>query len=202
MKATLATIFFTTISIFSIAQTELETEVKAWQEKQNAEFRNPDESPLTAEERERFHGHIFYPIKPEYHVVAKFIKNENPEPFEMKTTGERRPIYSKYGTVEFELNGKKYELAIYQSHQLRTTTLYKNYLFLPFTDLTNGFETYGGGRYLDLTIPDGDTIVIDFNKAYSPSCAFSHNYSCPVPPEENRMKLRIEAGMMNLVIAK
>ena len=75
---------------------------------------------------------------------------------------------------------------------------YKNYLFLPYTDLTNGFESYGGGRYIDLTIPDCNEIIIDFNKSYAPSCAYNHSYSCPVPPKENHLNVRIEAGVKNL----
>lgn len=142
----------------------------------------------------------FFPIDEEHYIVGRFLKNENPTPFKMKTSTDRKPTYSKYGTVEFELHGKTYRLGIYQSYDLQKTEEHKDYLFLPFTDLTNGFETYGGGRYLDLSIPSGNTIVIDFNKAYNPTCAYSHGYSCPVPPKENRLNVRIEAGMKMLII--
>lgn len=59
-------------------------------------------------------------------------------------------------------------------------------------------ETYGGGRYIDLNIPAGKTIIIDFNKAYSPSCAYNYNYSCPIPPKENDLDIAITAGVKNL----
>ena len=72
---------------------------------------------------------------------------------------------------------------------------YEDYLFLPYTDLTSGDGSYGGGKYLDLKTPEGNTIIIDFNKAYNPYCAYSHRYSCPVPPEENDLLVRIEAGV-------
>jgi uncharacterized protein len=75
---------------------------------------------------------------------------------------------------------------------------YKDYLFLPFTDLTNGVQTYQGGRYLDLRIPQGDEIVIDFNQSYNPYCAYSGRYSCPVVPSENHLDMEVLAGVKSL----
>ena len=73
---------------------------------------------------------------------------------------------------------------------------YKDYLFLPFTDLTNGTVTYGGGRYIGLRIPkSGNKIIIDFNQAYNPFCAYSGNYSCPIVPEENNLDVQVKAGV-------
>ncbi|WP_192347263.1 DUF1684 domain-containing protein [Algoriphagus sp. Y33] len=72
----------------------------------------------------------------------------------------------------------------------------KPVLFLPFTDQTNGGETYGGGRYMGLTIPTGDTIELDFNKAYNPYCAYASGYACPIPPKENDLEVPIRAGVM------
>jgi uncharacterized protein (DUF1684 family) len=87
-------------------------------------------------------------------------------------------------------------LNVYQSHTLREKEGYKDYLFLPFTDLTNGNETYGSGRYIDLRIPERETIIIDFNKAYNPYCAYNYGYACPIPPKENKLKVEIRAGVM------
>ena len=77
---------------------------------------------------------------------------------------------------------------------LRKKKEYKDYLFIPFRDGTSRMETYGGGRYLDLRIPKGKTILVDFNLAYNPYCAYSHRYSCPIPPEINTLNVRILAG--------
>lgn len=170
-------------------------EIMRFQKELNDEFKNSEKSPLTAKEKKKFTGHSFYPINENYRVVAKFVRADNALPFQMQTTTDRLPTYEKYGEAIFELDGKTITLSIYQSHDLRKTEKYKNHLFLPFTDLTNGHETYGGGRYLDLTIPTGDTIVIDFNKAYNPSCAYNAKYSCPVPPKGNALKLPIPAGL-------
>ena len=87
------------------------------------------------------------------------------------------------------------KLSIYQSTNHENNEGHEDYLFLPYTDLTSGDGSYGGGKYLDLKIPDGNTIIIDFNKTYNPYCAYSHRYSCPVPPEENDILVRIEAGV-------
>ena len=72
----------------------------------------------------------------------------------------------------------------------------EDYLFLPFIDDTNGEESYGGGRYIDLRIPEGDTIVIDFNKSYNPYCAYNDKYSCPIVPRINYLALEVRAGVM------
>lgn len=173
-------------------------EIEMFQKNLNEEFLNPEESPLSKKEMKKFTTHNYFQINESFRIVAKFVKVENPESFQMKTTTARLPTYDKYGEAIFEIEGKEYKLNIYQSHSLRETEKYKEYLFLPFTDLTNGDETYGGGRYIDLNIVSSDTIIIDFNKAYTPSCAYNHNYSCPIPPKENDLLLRIEAGVKNL----
>lgn len=183
---------------FAFSQSANEQEIKKFQEELNAEFKNPEESPLTKKEQRKFKGHNYYPIDTNYRVVATFTKLEKTETLQLKTTTSRLPTYDKYGIINFVLNGKQYQLAVYQSHRLREMDKYKNYLFLPFTDLTNGFDTYGGGRYLDLSIPEGNELIIDFNKAYSPSCAYNHTYSCPIPPVENNLEVKIEAGVKNL----
>ena len=113
----------------------------------------------------------------------------------MPTTTERLPEYVKYGEAHFTLNGKKLQLSLFQSTNHDEEEGYEDYLFLPYTDLSSGDGSYGGGKFIDIRIPDGDFIIIDFNKAYNPYCAYSHRFSCPIPPEENDLKVRIEAGV-------
>ena len=190
----------TLISIghFGFSQNSYQSEIEKFQTELNEEFKNPEESPLSKKERKKFEGHNFFPINEKYQVSAEFVKADNPGTFQMKTTTNRLTTYDRYGYAKFTLNGIEYKLTIYQSHRLRETEEYKDYLFLPFTDLTNGEETYGGGRYIDLSIPGGNQIIIDFNKAYSPSCAYNYSYSCPIPPAENNLEIRVEAGVKNL----
>ncbi|MEB2774857.1 DUF1684 domain-containing protein [Algoriphagus sp. D3-2-R+10] len=179
------------------AQDAYKATILAFQHELNEEYKNPEESPLSNKERKTFKGHNFFPIDEKYHVIAKFEKLPPQSPFQMRTTANSIKDYDVYGVATFSLNGKEYQLNIYQSHQLRTQEKYKDYLFLPFTDESNGVETYGGGRYMDLRIPSGDTIELDFNKAYNPYCAYATGYACPIPPRENDMPLAIKAGVMS-----
>lgn len=170
-------------------------EIATWQAELNAHYADSAQSPLKEADRMEFESLDFFPIDSTYRVVAKFKRAKKAKPFKMKTTTKRRPVYETYGTATFRLNGKKVVLPIYQNHRLRSLPMYKDHLFLPFTDLTNGGESYGGGRFLDLSIPEGNTIVIDFNKAYNPYCLYNEKYSCPVPPSENHVDLEIKAGV-------
>lgn len=174
-----------------------EKEIKKFQKELNKEYKSPKESPLDEEQRASFTKLPFFPINANYRVEAKFIRVKKKKTLRMKTSANQMQTYDKYAEVVFQLEGKRYRLNVYQSHTLRRTKEYKDYLFLPFTDLTSGNETYGGGRYIDLKIPKGNTIIIDFNKAYHPYCAYSDRYSCPIPPRENRLEVRIEAGVRN-----
>ena len=163
----------------------------------NAEFADPKKSPLTAEDLKSFKGLPFYPFSEVFRVEARFIRSDSVVSVAFATTTARMPLYDVYGYLEFDLGGLKHRLTVYQSQDLRNKPEYQDYLFLPFTDQTNGDETYGGGRYLDLRIFEGNTVWLDFNKAYSPYCAFNSRYSCPLVPASNHLALPIRAGMKN-----
>lgn len=195
MKSILSTILILA-NLISFSQNSYIENIKAFQKELNTQYVDTAESPLNKEDLTDFRGLEFYPINKKYKVEAIFKRTKNTIPFKMKTTTDRAPIYEKYGEVSFEIDGKKIKLNIYQSHRLRNTKKYKDYLSLPFTDLSSGKTSYGGGRYVDLTIPKGNTIIIDFNKAYNPYCAYNHKYSCVVPPAENHIELEIKAGVM------
>ena len=139
----------------------------------------------------------FYPVNPAYKVVANFTPSTSANWLRFKTSGTIEKVFRVFGTASFKLNGKLHQLTIYQSQELMTNPTYKNYLFLPFTDATSGVETYAGGRYLDLTTNDvqNKKIVLDFNKAYNPYCAYvSGVYNCPIPPKENALPVAVKAG--------
>ena len=88
------------------------------------------------------------------------------------------------------------QLTAYRNIDLSRLEGYRNYLFVPFTDLTNGESTYGGGRYLDLEGPLGNAVELDFNRAYNPYCAYGGAYSCPIPPIENHLGVAVRAGVL------
>ena len=169
--------------------------VEKFQNELNAEYADAKTSPLLPEDLKTFHSLEYYPANEKFFVVAKFIRTENEQPFEMKTSTDRRPVYVKYGEAHFSIESQVFQLNLYRNIELSKKEQYKDYLFLPFSDLTCGNESYIGGRYIDMKIPKGDTIVIDFNTAYNPYCAYSYKYSCPKVPLENDLKIAIRAGV-------
>lgn len=197
MKNLLSAIFLLVATISFGQKNAVRDSVLAFQKKINSEYANPKESPLKPNDLEKFKSLDFYPINEKFVVVAKFVKTPNEKPFQMPTSTDRKPMYVKFGEAHFSIDGKPYKLNIYQSQDLKKIEKYKNSLFLPFTDLTSGVESYGGGRYIDLEIPAGNEIMIDFNRAYNPYCAYNHKYSCPIPPQENDLDLEIKAGVKN-----
>jgi len=195
MKTAILIITVTSFFCVKTYSQEYRESIIKFQNDLNQEYKDPKESPLTKKDRKHFESLNFFSIDEKYKVEAKFERVENAVPFQMKTTTDRLPTYEVYGIATFMFDGKEYSLNIYQSHRLREMEEYKNHLFLPFTDATNEDETYGGGRYIDLEIPDSDSIVIDFNKAYNPYCAYNHIYSCPIPPGENDLPFPVKAGV-------
>ncbi|UII24432.1 DUF1684 domain-containing protein [Fulvivirga maritima] len=193
-------IFLSLISHFNLFAQENKPEdiiagIHKFQEELNEEYANKDSSPLEKKDRRHFEGLEFFDIDTSFYIKAQFIRTPNQKPFKMATSTDRSPIYEKYGEAHFMIDTLNVVLEIYQSHDLRKTKEYKDHLFLPFTDKTNGEETYGGGRYISLKIPEGDTIIIDFNKAYNPYCAYSSRYSCPLVPRVNRVSTKVTAGV-------
>ena len=171
--------------------------VLAFQQELNEEFSNPSESPLTEAERRGFQSLPYYPTRYGYYVDAQLVRDSTSQPFAMQTSTDRRPLYRKYGELRFVLLGQPMRLSVYQSVDALKRPGLEDYLFVPFTDLTNGHGSYGGGRYIDLRIPPKGvtTMQLDFNRAYNPSCAYNRGYSCPVPPAENRLAVTIPVGV-------
>jgi len=202
MRIILSFIFLTCF-IMNITQAQLADEfnrsgyimgIKKERKDKDKEMVTDDHSPLTPEDKATFEKLKYYRPKVKFRKEATFERFDQAMHFLMKTTTDRLPEYSVYGAVTFYHNGKKYTLNVYQNIELVKKPGYENYLFIPFNDKTNGLETYGGGRFLDITETGKDTVVIDFNKAYNPYCAYNHKYSCPIPPESNNLKIKVKAG--------
>jgi len=186
------------LPLATMAQTNMDSLLsisRQVQEELNQEYIDPETTILDSVDFKSFKGLEFYPLISKYIVKAKFVRTPNQEPFKMPTTTSRLPVYEKYAEVYFVIDSQQLKLNVYQSHDLLKKEEYKNYLFMPFTDLTSGEESYGGGRYLELSIPEGDEIIIDFNQCYNPYCAYNSKYSCPIPPRENRLNVEIRAGV-------
>lgn len=169
--------------------------VEAHRKELHREFKDKKTSPLPEDKIKNFKGLSYYPIDYNYYLEATFVLDTTARPFKMQTSTARLPDYVKYGELHFNLHNKPLVLSVYQSLELIQNQELADYLFIPFTDTTNGKGTYGGGRYLDFKIPKSERVTIDFNLAYNPYCAYSLGYSCPVPPQENQLPVCIEAGV-------
>jgi uncharacterized protein (DUF1684 family) len=198
MKKTLfiPILFSSTLGCFSAIAQGFEQDIKQHREVYKNEFLTTANSPLKAADLSYLR---FYAPDSSYRLSATLVTTPGSEPFTMLTYSGARKEYVKYGELRFERAGKQDTLSVYQSLDLHRLPQYRDYLFVPFKDLTNGEATYGGGRYLDFRMKDMQlgTCVLDFNKAYNPYCAYSEGYSCPIPPKENHLSVRIEAGEMN-----
>lgn len=154
-------------------------------------------TPLNAEEKAIFKGITFFPVDEIYKVKADFIPINDGDVIPFPTSAGKIKHYKEYALINFKLEGKEQTLTIYQSNPIQEQ--YADHLFLPFTDETNGETTYGGGRYIDLSINDMLTddgkVVIDFNQAYNPYCAYSKRYNCPIPPGNNSLNVEVKAGV-------
>jgi uncharacterized protein (DUF1684 family) len=193
---TIVNVLLFLVSFFGFSQEKFEVfAVEKFQKELNIEYLDAKKSPLTAEDFKEFKTLDFYPINEKFFVIAHFVRTEREQAFEMKTSTNRRPIYIKYGVVHFSLEGKSFQLNVYRNIELSKTEEYNDYLFLPFSDLTSGNQSYIGGKYIDLRIPKNNTIAIDFNTAYNPYCAYNQKYSCPIVPLENDLNIKILAGV-------
>lgn len=180
-------------SLKSIGQ-DYKAKITSFRQNYIQEFLQDNGSPLKAADIQFLR---FYDADSTYKVIANVSILSNQDPFVISTfstgTGGK---HLRYAVVKFTLNGKPMELTVYRNLSLSNIPAYKDYLFLPFTDETNGTTTYGGGRYIDLHEGDfkNGTLELDFNKAYNPYCAFGGNYVCPKPPSENNLSIAIAAG--------
>ena len=151
------------------------------------------QSPIPPDDREDFDGLDYYDPDDNYRVDATVTVYDDPEAVEMETSDGRAVRYERVVGFTFELDGEAYELQGY-----RQPTDDAPGIFVPFRDKTTGQETYKDGRYMELEpeeeLTDVDAVPIDFNLAYSPFCAFSETFSCPLPPEENWLETTVEAG--------
>ena len=192
-------LFLLFISCFAFSQNGHKhiLEIEKFQKNLNSEYLNPKETPLRDDNFTHFKRHPFFPIDLKYRVAAQLTKTANAVAFELPTSAGKTQPYIEYGKVRFMIDGKSYVLTLFQNLNLIKRAGYEDYLFLPFRDETKGKETYGGGKYLDLRIPKGDEIIIDFNQSYHPYCAYNaYDYNCPIVPEQNFLPIRIEAGVM------
>lgn len=171
-------------------------EIQRFIEQQNEYFKDENKSPLTTADRKSFKSLDYYDIDLDYRVEAKFIKVVSPRIISVNTSAGREKKFVEYAQLSFLLKGKKYSLYAYQIYNPKKAFQGgSDELFIMFNDKTNGDTTYGGGRYMDVMVPNNDKLTLDFNQTYNPYCAYSTGWACPIPPVENNLDVRIEAGI-------
>jgi uncharacterized protein (DUF1684 family) len=138
----------------------------------------------------------FYPPDVRYRVTAQVELLPGQPFFDMRTSSGRSKQARRFAKVTFTLNEKSYVLYAYQLAFLLASADNKDDFFIPFIDEGSGNTSYAGGRYLDFKVTDivNNRLIIDFNKAYNPYCAFTTGFNCPIPPAENTLNITIEAG--------
>lgn len=191
------TSFFLIFKLFGFAQTQENIiSLNAWQNTLNKEYSEKATSPLSEAAITIFKGFEFFKEDPNLKVNAKLVLSNELKEISLKTSSSFLLKQIEYGQINFEVEGKSFNLTIYQSPNHLKEKGMEDYLFLPFTDESNGIETYGGGRYIDLKIPkDKNHIVVDFNRAYNPFCAYSTGFSCPKVPSQNHLTIKILGGV-------
>lgn len=165
------------------------SELTDFRAEKDAFFHEDLRSPLTDEQRATFTGLAYFPEDRGLRIVAELETDvDHDEPVVMPTTTGGEQVYRRAGRVRFEVDGAPAVLTLYESDL-------QHELFMPFRDATSGKETYGAGRYLEVEPPGPDgRVVVDFNLAYNPYCAYNAEWSCPIPPGENRLSVPIRAG--------
>ena len=167
-------------------------EIHQEREEKDRDFKEHEQSPLLPEDKENFRGLNYFTVNLSLRFEGEIVKYDSVIPDTiMGTKGEARPAI-KYGYFPFSYRGKEYRLEVYKI--LRDNPEYAKYLFLGFTDASGAKETYGGGRYIDMTENEENYYVVDFNRAYNPYCAYNPKYSCAIPPAANRLPFKVEAG--------
>ena len=170
-----------------------EQQLRANREEKDRFFAEHPQSPVPPEHREEFEGLDYFEPNADFRVAALVTVHDDPEPVEMETTNGPPVRYLRVATFSFELRGEDCELHAYRQENSEDDTL-----FVPFRDKTTGQQTYDGGRYMEFEpeqdLDEAETVALDFNLAYSPFCAFSDTFSCPLPPEENWLEVVVPAG--------
>lgn len=173
------------------------TDLKVFRDGRDKEFRDKKESPLKAEDFAKFQGLNYFPVDSRFRVTAEFTRTPSEKYFQMPTSSGITKKFVKFGILKFRLGGKALRLSVYQIDKeiLAKFPEYADLLFVPFKDLTSRTQTYGGGRYIDIKTPTGLKLILDFNLAYNPNCAYGGDkYNCPIPPRENSLQIAITAG--------
>lgn len=168
------------------------TRIQQLRKEKDHNMRTASDSPFANDSTQEFKGLNYFPVDAAYRIQARLTPIEDKKAVSLPTSDGKQKNYLEYAYAEFEMQGQQNKLIIFEIMDMGP---YRGTLFLAFADQTSAKETYGAGRYLDIKkVPGSTSITLDFNEAYNPYCAYNDNYSCPFPPPENILNIRIEAG--------
>lgn len=186
----IAVIFAMSFLVRNISEGDDSYEIRVmdFRQSKDKQFRSGEDSPI--EEKEQFNGLAYYYPNPRFRVEAKLEMLSDSLLTDIERNNGRIDQFLKIARATFKLQGKEHTVLLLGKKKQEE----QNYLFLPFTDLTSGKTTYGGGRYIDIELTDENKVIIDFNLAYNPFCVYNYRYSCPIPPKENFIDTEIKAG--------
>jgi uncharacterized protein len=168
------------------------SELEMFRTEKDEFYRHDRRSPLTPDQQRGFKGLSYFPENSALVIKSRIDRNVQPGVIQMETTKGQAQSFRRYGVVRFEVDGQPAQVTLYASEGSSRD------LFLPFRDATSGTQSYGAGRYLDLHA-HGDEVVVDFNYAYNPNCAYNPDWNCPLPPAENWLDVPIRAGEMKFL---
>ena len=152
-------------------------------------------SPLSKDQKEKFKGLDYYKVNESYNVEVDFVQYKNPDHATLMLTNGVNHHYWVVGKIKFKMNGEDCELLVYQDKKFnKHHAEYKEYMFIPFRDQTNGESTYGGGRYLQWHDPHGNHDTVDFNNAFNPASIYNETIHDPIVPYVNTLNVKVEAG--------
>lgn len=185
-------LLFYSFSDMEVVSNQYVRETRVERDKKNEYFRSSAGSPLPISQREAFKGLLYFPYDVNYRLEATLFLLDSDSIFQMRTSDGKRKSFKKFAYADFLLQGKNIRLTIFEAKDRFSV----GSLFVPFNDASNGTETYQTGRYLDIKKENINkkALILDFNNAYNPYCAYSDDYSCPIPPEENKLSVRVLAG--------
>ena len=147
-------------------------------------------SVLPPGRRSAFRGLDYYAVNPSYRFHAPFQKRAQPDTMMLAENTGRIRAQVHVGHIEVPFPSGDARLAVFKG----AADDPRGRLWVPFADATNGDSTYSAGRYVDLTRAEGDSMIVDFNRAYNPTCAYNPEFACPLPPQQNRLDVAIPAG--------
>jgi uncharacterized protein (DUF1684 family) len=190
-----AVILIAVFSLFNSGESlEVESnyieEMKAFRHKKDSFMRNDEKSPFV-EQNVSFNGLNYFDVDERFKVKASVEAVQDGKVYDLQTSDDKVKTYQSVAILHLDIVGSHEDLTLLQSAK-------DGHFFLPFYDETSAITTYGAGRYLEVDFQKGQQqVVLDFNKAYNPYCAYTEGYSCPVPPPENNISIPLNAGEKN-----